>query len=125
MSQDDDFSDLEARAEGLGDTLAQTSVMVSGFDSELQRMRQSLGATGKDVAALERSLSRGLRQAFDGVVFGGMNLSDALNTVASSMINATYNSAMKPVTDHFAGVITQGDGRADAGDLALCRWRGL
>lgn len=110
MTQEDEFGDLEARAEGLNDTLAQTGAMVTGFDSELQRMRQSLGATGKDVAALERSLSRGLRRAFDGVVFGGMNLSDALNTVAGSMINATYNSAMKPVTDHFAGAITQGMG---------------
>ena len=110
MPQDDEFSDLEARADGLNDTLAQTSVIVTGFDGELQRMRSSLGATGKDVAALERSLSRGLRRAFDGVVFDGMKLSDALGTVAQSMISATYNSAMKPVTDHFAGVISQGVG---------------
>ena len=108
MADDGGFEDLEARADGLNDTLGQTSLLVSGFDSELQRMRTSLEATNKDVAVLEKGLSRGLRKAFDGVVFDGMKLSDALQTVAQSMINTTYNAAIRPVTNQFGGLLSQG-----------------
>ncbi|MGB0440316.1 MAG: phage tail tape measure protein, partial [Paracoccaceae bacterium] len=90
---------------------------VSGFDGELRRMRTSLAATGKDVATLEKGLSKGLRKAFDGVVFDGMKLSDALRTVAESMINTTYNAAMKPITNHFGGLISQGVGSLVQGIL--------
>jgi phage-related minor tail protein len=82
--------------------------MVTGFDSELRRMRYSLSATGKDVATLERGLSKGLRRAFDGVVFDGVKLSDALETVAQSMIDTTYSAAIKPITNHFGGLLAQG-----------------
>ncbi|WP_339766263.1 phage tail tape measure protein [uncultured Pseudosulfitobacter sp.] len=105
---EDRIEDLDASADAMADSLGQASVMVSAFDGELRRMRTSLAATGQDVKVLERGLSRGLRRAFDGVVFDGMKLSDALQTVAQSMINATYNAAMKPVTNHFGGLLAQG-----------------
>lgn len=108
MSDEDGFDALETNAEGLNETLAHTTTLVSGFDGELRRMRTSLAATGKDVATLEKGLSRGLRRAFDGVVFDGMKLSDALKTVGQSLSNSAYNAAMRPVTDHFGGLISQG-----------------
>ena len=117
MADFDDINDLEGNAEGLNGTLATTSTLVSGFDSELRRMRTSLAATGKDVATLEKGLSKGLRKAFDGVVFDGLKLSDALRSVAESMINTTYNAAMRPVTDHFGGLISQGVGSLVQGIL--------
>lgn len=110
MDKFDDIENLEGSAEGLNGTLAQTSSLVSGFDSELRRMRSSLAATGKDVATLEKGLSKGLRKAFDGVVFDGMKLSDALRTVAQSLVETTYNAALKPVANHFGGLISQGVG---------------
>ncbi len=110
MADFDDFDGLEDRAADLNQTLAQTGVLVSGFDGELRRMRASLAATGKDVATLEKGLSRGLRRAFDGVVFDGAKLSDALGDLANSMIRSTYNAAMRPVTDHFSGMMSQGIG---------------
>lgn len=102
------IEELDASADAMADSLGQASVMVSAFDGELRRMRTSLAATGQDVQVLERGLSRGLRRAFDGLVFDGMKLSDALQTVAQSMINATYNAALKPVTGHFGGLLAQG-----------------
>lgn len=105
---DDQFSGLEDRADQLNATLASTGDLVSGFDSELRRMRTSLSATNKDVATLERGLSRGLRRAFDGVMFEGMKLSDAMTTVAQSISNTAYNAAIKPITNHFGGLISQG-----------------
>tara|TARA_R110000787_G_scaffold176130_2_gene288402 strand:- start:472 stop:1131 length:660 start_codon:yes stop_codon:yes gene_type:complete len=117
MAEFDDIDNLEGNAEGLNGTLATTSALVSGFDSELRRMRTSLAATGKDVATLEKGLSKGLRKAFDGVVFDGLKLSDALRSVAESMINTTYNAAMRPVTDQFGGLISQGVGSLVQGIL--------
>jgi hypothetical protein len=117
MNDDDGFDGLEAQADALQETLGMTSSMVSVFDTEISRMRETLAATGKDVATLERGLSRGLRKAFDGVVFDGMKLSDALQTVASSMISTTYNAAMRPVTDHFGGLIAGGVGNLMGGLL--------
>ena len=92
MAQDDTFEGLEDGAERLNETLGATATLVAGFDAELRRMRSALAATGKDVATLEKGLSRGLRRAFDGVAFDGMKLSDALSTVARSMVNTTYNA---------------------------------
>ncbi|WP_299041163.1 phage tail tape measure protein [uncultured Tateyamaria sp.] len=106
----DEIETLEDSTDGLRVTLDATSAMVTGFDSELRRMRESLAATNKDVATLEKGLSRGLRKAFDGLVFDGLSLSDALDTVANSMINATYNAAIKPVTDHVGGLLASGAG---------------
>ena len=113
----DEIDGLEENTDGLRQTLDSTSIMVTGFDSELRRMRESLSATGKDVATLEKGLSRGLRRAFDGLVFDGLSLSDALNTVGTSMMNATYNAAVKPVTDHFGGLLTSGVGSLVQGIL--------
>ena len=117
MAQDDTFEGLEDGAERLNETLGATATLVAGFDAELRGMRSALAATGKDVATLEKGLSRGLRRAFDGVAFDGMKLSDALSTVARSMVNTTYNAAMKPVSDHVGGLISQGVGSLVQGIL--------
>jgi hypothetical protein len=114
---DETFESLGDGAERLNGTLAETRTLVSGFDAELRRMRTALAGTGRDVATLEKGLSRGLRRAFDGVVFDGIKLSDALSSVARSMVNTTYNAAMKPVTDHFGGLISNGVGSLVQGIL--------
>lgn len=108
MSNRDGIEELEDRADGLGDSLAGAADTAAVFDSELRRVREAMAATGHDVAVLERGLSKGLRRAFDGVVFDGMKLSDALETVARSMIETTYAAAIKPVTNHFGELISTG-----------------
>lgn len=110
MSDFEEFNGLENRAGALNQTLATTNVMVSGFDSELRRMRSSLSATGRDVKNLETGLSKGLRKAFDGLVFDGMKLSDALKTVAETLSRSVYNAAIRPVTNHFGGLVSAGLG---------------
>lgn len=110
MSELDEFNNLETQADGLNESLGTTSTLVSGFSNELHRMRGVLVDTGQDVRTLEKGLSSGLRKAFDGVVFDGAKLSDALKNVADSMIKATYNAALKPITSHFGGLLAQSVG---------------
>lgn len=108
MSDHEAIGDLELQSEGLGDALGNAAGMAATFDAELRRVREAFAATGRDAATLERGMSKGLRRAFDGVVFDGMKLSDALETVARSMIQTTYNAAIKPVTNHVGGVLADG-----------------
>lgn len=110
MAENDGFIDLQDSGETLGDTLSSSASMAAGFDSELRRVRDSLAATGKDMATLERGMSKGLRRAFDDVLFDGMKLSDALDSVARSMVQTTYSAAIKPVTNHVSGLISKGVG---------------
>jgi hypothetical protein len=125
MSDSDGFDEMEARADALEDSLGAAAGMAAGFDAELRRMRESLAATGRDVATLERGFSKGLRRAFDGVIFDGMKLSDALETVARSMIQTTYSAAMKPVTDHFGGMLAKGVGSLVQGLLPFADGAGF
>ena len=64
MVERDGIADLETQAGALEDSLGAAAGMAEGFDSALRRMRESLAATGADVAVLERGLSKGLRRAW-------------------------------------------------------------
>ncbi|PIE14412.1 MAG: phage tail protein [Rhodobacterales bacterium] len=110
MSDHEGIQDLEDQVEALEQTLGDAASVASAFDSEMQRIRATMAQTGYDVATLDRGMSRGLRRAFDGVLLDGMKLSDALDVMASSMINAAYSAAVKPVTDHVGGLLAQGVG---------------
>lgn len=125
MTDQDGISDLRDSTEGLEDSLSGAANMAAGFDAELRRMREALAATGKDVATLERGFSKGLRRAFDGVVFDGMKLSDALETVARSMIQTTYSAAIKPVTNHFGTLLADGVGNLVQGMLPFADGAGF
>ncbi len=106
----DDLDAFEGQVDALEVSLGQATAMVAGFDGELRRMQQALDATGQDVASLEKGISRGLRKAFDGLVFDGMKLSDALERLAQSMIDAAYRGALKPVTDQIGQVVSSSIG---------------
>jgi hypothetical protein len=117
MRQQDGFDQLGDQADALEDSLDAAAGMAADFDSELRRMRESLAGTGRDVATLEKGLSKGLRRAFDGVVFDGLKLSDALETIARSMVQTTYSAAIKPITNQVGGLLAQGVGSLVEGIL--------
>ena len=100
-----DIVDLTDQIAALEATLGGTVGMVSAFDGELAKMQQSLVFTGQEVGALTSGFSGGLRRAFDGVVFDGIKLSDALKGVAKSMADTVFNTAMKPVQSAVGGFL--------------------
>ncbi|THD74649.1 phage tail tape measure protein [Thalassobius vesicularis] len=117
MAEIDGLDGLQDQVDALETSLGSATSMAAGFEAELRRVQATMGATAVDVSALEKGLSRGLRRAFDGVVLDGMKLSDALQTVAQSMINTVYSAAVRPVTDHFGGLLAQGMGNLLSGVL--------
>ena len=105
MTDDNGFEDLETGAENLNDTLAQTSALVNGFDGELRRMPGALNDTSRDMSNVEKGMNRGLRKAFDGLIFDGAKLSDALGAIRETMIGTAYNAAIKPITNGISGTL--------------------
>jgi len=117
MADSSDIAALELQSDALAQSLGEASGMAASFESELSRVRDAFAATGKDVATLERGLSRGLKRAFDQVVFDGESLSGALDGLARSLVNTTYNAAIRPITDHVGGMISSGFGDLVSGLL--------
>lgn len=110
MTDENSFDDLEAGADSLNETLGQTSTLITGFDGELRRMQGSLATTTRDVANVERGMSRGLRRAFDGLIFDGVKLSDALGSIRDSMVSTAYNAAIRPITNGISGALANSVG---------------
>jgi hypothetical protein len=104
----DGIDALEDQIADLETTLAGAAGMAATFQAELRGMQDTMLYTGREVQSMSRSIGGGLRRAFDGVVFDGMRLSDALRTVAQSMVNAAYNTAMRPVQNALGGAIANG-----------------
>ncbi len=104
----DEIDRLTEDTSALEVTLGDASAMTAAFGGQLQQMQTTLGDTARDLGRLEAGFSGGLRRAFDGLVFDGLKLTDALGVVAQSMIDTTYAAAIKPVTSHFGGVLADG-----------------
>lgn len=94
---DEGVDALEAQIADLEVTMAGTANVAAAFQAELRGMQGSLLYTGREVQSMSRAIGGGLRRAFDGVVFDGMRLSDALRGVAQSMLDTAYSTAMRPV----------------------------
>jgi len=94
--------------ESVKDSLGGATDMAGIFNREMRGMRETVGDTSREVKVLSGGISRSLRKAFDGLVFDGMKLSDALGTIRQSMIDAAYNAAIRPVTSHFGGILGRG-----------------
>lgn len=105
MSEIDDLRDQITALEA---SLGSTAGMVGSFEGELSKMRDSLVFTGREVGVLSNGIGGGLRRAFDGLVFDGMKLSDAMKTVASSMIDTVYGVAMRPIQNAIGGLVANG-----------------
>ena len=103
-----EISELQDQILALEATLGGTTGMVSAFEGELSRMRESLVFTGREVGVLSNGIGGGLRRAFDGLVFDGAKLSDSLKLVTSSMIDTVYGIAIKPVQNALGGAIANG-----------------
>ena len=108
MSEFDSSNPVEAQLEALEDSFANEAGMASSFDAELKRIQGTFEETGRGVQGLDALLSRSLRGAFEGVVFDGQKLSDALKDVGRSLASTALNAAVKPVTNHFSGIVTGG-----------------
>lgn len=97
--------------------------MTAAFSAEISKMQTVMEATGRDADGLSKGLSRGLKSAFDGLVFDGMRASDALGAVARSLVNTAYSAAIRPVTSQLGGLLAQGLGGLFANGASFSQGR--
>ena len=112
----DSFDD---QVDALGSSLGDAQSMAAAFSTELKGVHSTISDLNVDVNKLSSGFSSGLKKAFDGLVFDGAKLSDTLTGLANSMSQTAYNAALKPVTDHFGGILAQGLGSVMNGFLAF------
>lgn len=86
----------------------QTGRMIAEFEAELARLRQSMGATSREVGSLSSGIESGLRRTFDGLAFDGMKLSDAFKGIGRTIVDTILSMAMKPVENTLAGSLATG-----------------
>lgn len=91
----------------LEDRIGSSAAMVAAFDGEMARFQTTVALTSSEVSTLSSGLAGGLRRAFDGVVFDGMKLSDALKGVARSLADTLYSIATRPVMAAGGGALAQ------------------
>ncbi len=103
-----EIEDLQDQIAALEATMSGATGMASAFEGELSRMRDSLVFTGREVNTQSTGIGGGLRHAFDGLVFDGLKLSDALKSVAQTMIDTVYGIAMRPVQNAVGGFVANG-----------------
>lgn len=111
------FSELQAQNGQIEDSLGDAGSMAAQFAAEMDRVSAAFAATRVDAADFETGLSRGLRRAIKDLVVDGDSLSEALSGLARTMINTTFNSALKPVTNHLGGLLSDGIGAVVGGIL--------
>lgn len=100
------IDDLGAQLAELEARMAATSEMVTSLDSGLVDMGRALIDTNREMTGLSRSLGSGLRRAFDGVVFDGLRLSDAMHQLGRSISDALYSAALRPVQAAAGGALS-------------------
>lgn len=105
---EDEAERFEVQLRQLEDTMSGAASMTAAFQNELRGMQDSMLYTNREVSSMSRSIGSGLRRAFDGLIFDGMRLSDALRTVATSVVDSAYNAAISPVQNALGGAIANG-----------------
>ncbi|MBL4813792.1 MAG: phage tail tape measure protein [Rhodobacteraceae bacterium] len=118
MADFDEIDDFESEVSALERSLGDVSAVGAAFTTQLQQMDSAMRLTSSEMGKLQSGFSGGLRRAFDGLIFDGTKLSDALATVAKSMADTACSMAIKPVTDQLGGLLAQGVGALFGGVTA-------
>ncbi|WP_368346330.1 phage tail tape measure protein [Pelagovum sp. HNIBRBA483] len=105
---EDEMNAFEEKLAQLGESMAESGTIAHAFRSEMDGMRRSMAQTTRDLGNLERGFSSGLRRAIDGLVIDGRGLGDVLKGLGNSISQTVYAAAMRPVTDHFGGMMAEG-----------------
>jgi phage-related minor tail protein len=94
---DGDFGRLEAEFAELEGTLSGLGAVAGAFRRELDGVGGSMSEAGREASGMSRSVTSSLRRTFEGVIFDGDRLSDALANLGRSISGTVLNNALAPV----------------------------
>jgi phage-related minor tail protein len=92
-----DLGRLEAQFAALEGTIVGLEGVTGAFQRELEGVQGSMKDAGREASGMSRSVSSSLRRAFEGVVFDGRKLSEALGGIGRSISGSVLNQALAPV----------------------------
>lgn len=102
---DEDGGDLDGKLDAMEARLGGSEVVVARFTAELGTLEGQVTQAQREVEGLSRSFGGSLKRAFDSVISDGATLSSALAGLAQSMVNASYNAAVKPLSEAAGGLL--------------------
>ena len=105
---DGDLGGLEAQFASLEGTLAGLEGVTGAFQRELEGMGGSMKTAGREASGMSSSFSSSVRRAFEGVIFDGKRLSDALAGIGRSISGSVLNQALAPVQGAIGSVVGKG-----------------
>lgn len=94
---DDDMTQIEGQFLGLTSALSGLEGVTGAFQRELDGVQGSMKAAGREATGMSTSVTTSIRKAFEGVIFDGEKLSDALGSVGRSLSSSVLTSALQPV----------------------------
>jgi len=102
------MDDLDGDLSRFEDGIDGARTVLAAFDAEMRGMQRTTAETGRDVATMSRAISGELKSSFEGLLFEGSKLSDALRGLGQMMLKAAYGSAVKPVTKQAGSALASG-----------------
>lgn len=105
---DDDLTGIEGQFLGLQGTLSGLGGVTSAFQRELDSVQGSMKAAGREASGMSSSVTTSIRKAFEGVIFDGERLSDALASVGRSLSSSVLTSALQPVQGALNSAVNSG-----------------
>ncbi len=103
-----DFESLEGQFAGLEGSIAGLQGVTVAFRREIEGVQGSMKEAGREASGMSRSVSSSLRRAFDGVIFDGKRLSEALSGVGRGIASSVLNKAMSPVEGAVGSLVGKG-----------------
>lgn len=92
-----DLARLESQFVGLESSLSSLEGVAATFRREMDGVGGTMKDAGREASSMSRSVSSSLRQAFEGVIFDGESLSDALASIGRSLTGSVLSQALAPV----------------------------
>ena len=103
-----DLGQLEAQFDGLEGSLAGLQGVAVQFRRELEGVQGGMKEAGREASSMSRSLTSSIRGAFEGMIFDGKRVSDALSSVGRSMAGSVLDQALAPVQNSLGSMVGTG-----------------
>jgi phage-related minor tail protein len=99
---------LEAQFAGLETTLGGLEGVAAAFQRELAGVQSGLRDTGREATGMSRTVAGSLKAAFEGVIFDGKRLSEALGSLGKSIASRALSQAVAPVQNAVGSGLDRG-----------------
>ncbi|WP_316014557.1 phage tail tape measure protein [Roseobacter sp. HKCCA0434] len=87
-------------------SIASTEAVTEAFRRELEATGRTLENARGQVSGLDRAMGRGLRAAFDDLVFDGARAGDAMRNLGRAISGSVLDQALKPIQNAVGGALS-------------------